>query len=49
MLLWLMIAFAVGAVLLFSMGALDDLHDLWTHPDHRPAEDDPPLRRPKLR
>jgi hypothetical protein len=33
MLLSLMIACAVVAVLLLAMGAFDDLHDLWAHPD----------------
>jgi hypothetical protein len=49
MLLSLMIACAVVAVLLLAMGAFSDLHDLWAHPDHRPAEDDPRFHKPKPR
>lgn len=47
MLLSLMIVCAVGAILLFALGAFDELRDLWTHPDQRPAEDDRPIPRPK--
>jgi hypothetical protein len=49
MLLLLMIASAVVAVLLLAIGAFDDLHDLWAHPDHRPAESDPRFHNPKPR
>ena len=49
MLLSLMIVCAVGAVLLFAMGAFSDLRDVWTHPDHRPAEDDAHWHKPKPR
>jgi len=49
MLLSLMIACAVGAVLLFSMEALDELRDVWIHPDHRPAGNDRPSRRPRVK
>jgi len=41
MLLWLMIVCAVGAVLLFAMGALSDLADVWKHPEHRVDEEFP--------
>ena len=49
MLLTLMIVCAVGAVLLFGLGAFDELRDLWTHPDHRPAEENHQFPRPKPR
>ena len=39
MLLSLMIACAVGAALLFFLGAFDDLRDIWTHPDHKDVDD----------
>jgi len=39
MLLSLMIVCAVGAVLLFAMGAFSDLRDVWTHPEHREEDD----------
>ena len=49
MLLSLMIFFAVGAILLFGLEALDDLWNLWTHPDHRSDKDDVDHHEPKLR
>ncbi len=49
MLLWLMIAFAVGAVLLFAMGAFDELRDAWKNPERRDPEDDLHHPRPRLR
>jgi hypothetical protein len=39
MLLSLMIVCAVGAVLLFLLGMLEDLRDIWTHPDHKDVDD----------
>jgi hypothetical protein len=47
MLLWVMVVCAVGAVLLFAMGALDELRDAWKSPEHRDEEDD--LHHPKPR
>jgi hypothetical protein len=34
----LMIACAVGAVLLF-LGVFDELREIWTHPDHKDVDD----------
>jgi len=45
----LMIVCAVVAVLLFAMGAFDDLRDVWTHPDHKGDDDDPHHPRPRLK
>lgn len=42
-----MIACAIGAVLLFALGASSDLWDLWSHPEHKADEE--PWRRPKHR
>lgn len=39
MLLWLILCAAVGFLLLIS-GALTDLRDLWSHPEHRFDEDE---------
>jgi hypothetical protein len=39
MLLSLMIVCAVGAALLFFLGAFDELRDIWTHPDHKDVDD----------
>jgi hypothetical protein len=39
MLLSLMIVCAVGAGLLFFLGAFDELRDIWTHPDHKDVDD----------
>ncbi len=47
MLLSVMIVCAVGAVILFAMGAFDELRDLWKNPEHRDPEDD--LHHPKPR
>jgi len=49
MLLSLMIVCAIGAVLLFALGAFDDLRDVWKHPDHRAAEDHHSFPKPKSR
>jgi len=49
MLLSLMIVCAVGAILLFASGAFDELRDVWRHPEHRDAEDDPHHPKPKLK
>lgn len=52
MLLSLMIACAVVAVLLFALGAFDDLREVWAHPEHKDVEDDHPDHakpRPKPR
>jgi hypothetical protein len=38
MLLSLMIVCAVGAVLLFALGAFDELRDVCKHPEHRAAD-----------
>lgn len=35
MLLTLMLFCAAGAVLLIALGAFSEIHDLWTHPEHR--------------
>lgn len=37
--LLVMIVCAVGAILLFTSGALDDLRDVWAHPEHKSADD----------
>jgi hypothetical protein len=42
-LLSVMIVVAGAAVLLFALGAFDELRDLWSHPDHRPVEDEHPF------
>ena len=47
MLLWLMIACALGAVLLFALGAFDELRDIWTHPDHKDVENEWHHPKPK--
>ena len=39
MLLSLMIICAVGAGLLFFLGAFDELREIWTHPDHKDVDD----------
>ncbi len=50
MLLSLMIVCAVGAVLLFAMGAFDELRDAWKNPEHRDdVKDDLRHPRPKFR
>jgi len=46
MLLSVMIVCAVAAVLLFAMGAFDDLRDVWVHPEHIRDEDDRHHPRP---
>ncbi len=48
MLLWLMIICAVGAVLLFTMGALDELRDAWKNPERRDTTEDD-LHHPRFR
>jgi len=40
MLLTVMIVCAVGAIVLFASDAVDDLLDAWTHPQHRPIDED---------
>jgi hypothetical protein len=45
----LMIVCAVGAVLLFALGAFEDLRDAWKHPAHRDLEDVSHHPKPKLR
>lgn len=37
--LLVMIVCAVGAILLFTSGAFDDLRDVWAHPEHKSADD----------
>jgi len=49
MLLSVMIACALAAVLLFLIGAFDELRAVWQHPDHRAAENEHRLPRPKVR
>jgi len=39
MLLTIMIVCAVGAILLFSHEAFEDLYDAWSHPDDRQKHD----------
>jgi len=39
MLLSLMIVCALAAILLFALGAFEELRDLWMHPDHRPSDE----------
>jgi hypothetical protein len=40
MLLSLMIVCAVVAILMFFLSAFDELRDIWTHPDHKDADDE---------
>lgn len=47
MLLIVMVLCAVGAILLFSAGAFDDLWDVWSHPEHKDIEND--SHHPKTR
>ena len=49
MLLFFMTLCAVGAILLFAHEAFADLHDLWKHPDHRGAGEDPAHPKAKHR
>ena len=47
MLLTLMFFCAVVAVIVIAFGTFDELRDVWAHPVHRPAEDDPHVVRPR--
>jgi hypothetical protein len=47
MFLSLMIMCAVGAILLFALGAFDELRDAWRPPKHHAAEDHHLFPRPK--
>jgi hypothetical protein len=40
MLLSVMVVCAVAAILLFAIGAFDDLRDAWTHSEHRDSDDE---------
>jgi hypothetical protein len=35
-----MIVCAVGAIVFFAAGAVDDVLDAWTHPGHHSVDDD---------
>jgi hypothetical protein len=39
MLLSVMIVCAVGAALLFFLGAFDELREIWTHPGHKDVDE----------
>lgn len=47
MLLTLMFLCAAIAILLIAFGTFDELRDVWAHPDHRPAEHDPHVGKPR--
>jgi len=49
MLLSLMVICAVAAILLFALGAFDDLRDVWKNPEHRDFHDDHSFPRHKPR
>lgn len=46
MLLTLMFLCAAIVIVLIAFSTFDDLRNVWHHPDHRPASDDPHHAKP---